>query len=191
MKSSRERTILITVLGVAGLGLLIDRVVIGSDVTGPAQSSAGVIDSLDMGLAQSTDPALDQILASSESGGKAPISFAQRLRTITDPVAQKDPAQTRDAFSPGSGWGGTTTGNAEPSNNQGRQIAEAFQRDHVLEAVFLSGDKHCAVIGGQTLFVGQELDGFKLTAVHERRAIFQGRGVRVEIGIQAAGSPSP
>ena len=44
MKNPRERNILVAVLIVAGLGLAIDRLILGSDVTRPAESSAGVVD---------------------------------------------------------------------------------------------------------------------------------------------------
>jgi hypothetical protein len=181
MKTSRERTLLITVLGVAGLGLLIDRVIIGSDVTGPAQTSAGVIDSIDAGLAQPAG-----VLP--EVSGESPvevISFAQRLRSAVGSSVDTDPAACRDAFSPGTGWDVGGLGVGPATDNKIRELAQAFQGGHTLEAVLVSGDKRYAVVDGQTLYIGQELDGYRLAEVHERTAIFQARGIRVEIGIKA------
>jgi len=191
MKTSRERTILIAVLAVAGIGLLVDRVVIGSDVTGPAESSAGVVDGFD------TDPAGppststtqlintlvgDQAPAASNGGG---TSFAQRLRLVTGPSAGTDPQQVRDAFKPGPGWAASPSDSGAVTDNQARLAAQAFRSTHVLEAVLVSGDTRYAVIGGQTLSIGQELDGYRLVAVLERSAVFQVHGLRVELGIRS------
>ncbi len=184
MKSSRERTILITVLSVAGLGLLVDRVVIGSDVTGPAQTSAGVIDGFDSGLVQPPVVPSAQVVTSS-SDEEPVMSFAQRLRMVAGSSADTDPAKTRDAFSPGTGWEVVASGVGSVTDNQARELAEAFQGSHVLDAVFVAGDQRYAVIGGQTLRLGQELDGYRLAAVHERSVIFEARGIQVEIGLLA------
>lgn len=189
MKTSRERTILIVVLSAAGLGLVVDRVVIGSDVTGPAQSSAGVVDGFDVGPSP--------LPAASASGpveslntDKAPAgSFAQRLRLITDSSADTDLAQARDAFKPGLGWGAIPSAPGAATDNQARRAAEAFQQTHRLDAVLVTDDNRCAVIGGQTLFIGQMLDGYRLEAVHKRSVVFEASGVRVEIRIRV-GDPS-
>lgn len=190
MKTPRGRTILIVVLTVAGLGLVADRVVIGSDVTGPAQSSAGVVDGFDVGPAPlPTASASGQV--ESLNTDKAPaVSFAQRLRLITDSSADTDPGQARDAFTPGLGWEAIPSAPGAATDNQARRAAEAFQQTHRLDAVLITDDNRCAVIGGQTLFVGQMLDGYRLEAVHERSAVFEASGVRVEIGIRVGGPSS-
>jgi len=185
MKSSRERTILIAVLSVAGLGLLVDRVVIGSDVTGPAQTSAGVLDGFDVNLAELAAESSTELIKS--TGGDTPpvVSLAERLRKIAGSSGDTDFTQTRDAFSPGPGWEASSSAAGTVPDNQARRAAEAFQSRHVLEAVLVSGDNRYAVIGGQTFLIGQTLDGYHLVEVHERSAVFEARGVRVRLGIKA------
>jgi hypothetical protein len=185
MKSSRERNILIAVLSVAGLGLVVDRVVIGSDVTGPAQTSAGVSDGF------AAVPVEDLIVTSTEfnkstSGDTTPVvSFADRLRLITDKSGDADLSPRRDAFSPSPGWGATPSSVGGVPDNQALRAAETFQSKHVLEAVLVSGDNRYAVIGGQPISIGQTLDGYRLMTVHERSAVFEAQGVRVKLGIKA------
>jgi hypothetical protein len=185
MKTTRERTVLIAVLSVAGLGLLVDRVVIGSDVTGPAQSSAGVIDALDADAA--VLPAPPQMPVVDKAPG---VTFAMRLRRIAQASADTDPGQVRDAFTPGPGWSSTASAKGGATDNQRRQAAEKFKSSHRLEAVLMTGNNHCAVIDGRTVYLGQTLDGYRLVAVHERSVVFQGDGVRVELGISGVGPGS-
>ncbi len=192
MKTSRERTILITVLGVAGLGLLADRVIIGSDVTGPAQSSAGVVDGFDADPSQQAAPSATELLNAIVRGPQDTVSspsqgpsLAERLRLVTSPSADTNPTQTRNAFTPAPGWATLPSDSSEVTDNQARLAAEAFRSSHVLDAVFVSGNIRYAVIAGQTLSVGQELDGYRLVEVQERTAVFQARGVRVEVVIKS------
>ena len=180
---------MIAVLSVAGLGLLVDRVVIGSDVTGPAQTSAGVLDGFDTEPVEVTAESSGKHTALIDGDASSGVSFAERLRLITGSSGDDDFSRTRDAFVPGPGWGATPSAVGAVPDNHARQAAEAFQSRHVLEAVLVSGDKRYAVIGGQTLSIGQTLDGYRLRAVHERSAVFEGRGIRVELGIKSD-SPS-
>jgi len=197
MKISRERTILIAVLGVAGIGLLADRVIIGSDMTGPAQSAAGVVDGIDTEPAQTTAATAEEFIKTMVEGQQAPgqspkqgESLAERLRKVTGSSAVTDLAQARDAFSPAPGWGELPSDSGAVTDNHARQAAETFQSSHVLEAVLVYGDMRYAVIAGQTLSVGQDLDGYRLVSILERTAVFQAQGVRVELGIRADDPPS-
>lgn len=171
------------VLGVAGLGLVIDRAVIGAGVTGPSESSAGVIDAIDPNLA---DPS-DLLIAPTEDPAGQPrgpvISVAEKLRQAVGGSAENDPAQSRDAFAPVEGWQTTSLSNGTATDNRSSLLADTFKSNHKLEAVMALGDNQYVVIGGHTLHIGQELDGFTLLAVHERSAIFESGGVKVEIGI--------
>ncbi len=183
MKSFRERNILIAVLGVAGLGLLIDRVVIGSDVTGPSESSASVIDAIDPSLADPSDLLISQTTDPTVRAKGPAVSVAQKLRQAVGDLAVTDPSMARDAFAPGEGWRTTTLVQGVVTDNTSSRLAAEFKSRHKLEAVLALGDNQYAVIGGQTLHIGQELDGFKLVAVYARSAIFESGGIRVEVVI--------
>lgn len=184
MKSSRERNVLIAVLGVAGLGLLVDRVVIGSDVTGPAESSAGVVDDI------ATDPASLLIVpdkaGNAGKGADIPVEpLANRLRKIVGNTGAGDGSAARDAFTVPTGW---VPADAESeAGSEAAVAAETFKRDHKLEAVLVTGDQRCAVVNGQTVYVGQSLQGYRLVSVQERSAEFRSGGVTVSLGIRGAG----
>lgn len=191
MKTSRERNILIAVLSLAGLGLMIDRAVIGSDVTGPAESSAGVMDSL------TPDPASlliapDQADHATRANATAQPaeSLAQRLRQIADAPSSSpdDTLAVRDAFQPAPSWAAPDPG--PDGGDTAALAAEAFKRDHKLDAVLVTGDRRYAVVNGRTIYVGQTVQGYRLLAVRERSAEFQADGVHVSLSILGA-DPSP
>ncbi len=184
MSRSRERNALIAVLAIAGLGLLVDRVVIGSDMTGPAESSAGVLDDF------AADPA-SLLIVPDKAGNAVPPgadhagSLASRLRQITGGATTGDGSVVRDAFAPGPGW--VPVGIEPEAGGVAAMAAEAFKRDHKLEAVLVTGDQRYAVVNGQTIYVGQTLQGYRLVSVRERSAEFQAGGVTVSLGIRGAG----
>lgn len=187
MKRSRERNLLIAVLGIAGVGLLIDRVVIGSDMTSPAETSAGILDDVQV------DPA-SLLIVPEKAGNTAPAnalpaeSLANRLRQIAGGSSVNDGAAARDAFTPPSSW---VPVDAEPeAGSEAAMAAETFKRDHKLEAVLVTGDQRCAVINGQTIYVGQTLQGYRLISVHERSAEFRAGAVTVSLGIRGTGQSS-
>lgn len=187
MKSSRERNILIAVLGVAGLSLLVDRVIIGSDVTGPAESSAGVISGFDPSEVDPAQLLLTQTDDTAAIASKPVIPLAQLLREAIGDTTLKEPDQTRDAFTPSQGWHEVSHAQPGVTDNSTHNLAQAFRSSHPLEAVMVLGDNSYAVIAGQTIPIGQQVDGYKLVAVHERSATFQ-LGTR-QFDIEIANAP--
>ena len=182
MNKTRERAILVGVLGLAGVGLLFDRVVLSSGVTGPSESSAGVL-----------SPAPELLLITPDASApdqpantvQTPASqLAERLRAVRASEAVSDFDSGRDAFVPDKHWGGKQQAVQAPIDDDKKRDAEAFGQAHRLDAVMVIGDQRCAVIDGRTLFVGQSLDGFELLEVNERTAVFESNGLRVKIGIR-------
>ena len=68
--------------------------------------------------------------------------------------------------------------------------AEAFKRDNYLEAVLTTGTRGCAVVNGQTYYLGDSLAGYRLVAVYERSAEFESHGIRLRLGLRGGGSSS-
>lgn len=168
----------------AGFGLLIDRVIIGSDVTGPAESSAGVIDGFDPALA---DPSTLVVAQAGQSGDQAQAtgpSLAQRLREAVSDQPHTGSSPTRNAFTTSPGWHTDAGSEDSTTHNAPDHLVQEFQSKHPLDAVLVVGDERYAVIGGRTLNIGQTLDGYTLVAVQERSATFQGGGIRMEVGIK-------
>jgi hypothetical protein len=187
MKKSRERRILIAVLSAAGVALLVDRVALDSGVTGPAESSASVLDGFPVEPAlPGQDPSVDGLRPSISQATPA-SELAKRLREVGERFPKADPAQGRDAFTPAVGWSAQMN-QGTPDNSA--EFARAFQESHRLDAVMTIGDQRCAVIDGRTVFVGQALDGYKLLSVDQRSAVFEVGGARVKISIRADQGPS-
>ncbi|MEZ6190763.1 MAG: hypothetical protein R3C45_05665 [Phycisphaerales bacterium] len=174
---------LIAVLGVAGLGLLVDRVVIGSDMTGPAESSAGVLDDVSVD-AESLLIVPDKPGNTGQGIAVPAESLASRLRGVAGNAATTGGA-ARDAFAVPPSW---VPADAEPvAGSEAAQAVETFKRDHKLEAVLVTGDQRCAVVNGQTMYVGQSLQGYRLVSVQERSAEFRSGGVVITLGLRGAG----
>jgi hypothetical protein len=78
---------------------------------------------------------------------------------------------TIDAFRPPSSWIVPPVEEATPPEDESR--AERFRRSHKLSAVLNGPAGECAVIGGRTILVGQQFDGFVLESVSSRSAVFR------------------
>lgn len=183
--------ILIAVLGVAAVVMFVDRVIIGSDVTAPAESSAGVVDSFALND-QPLIPVAASPLGDVSGHGVSPsVTLAQRLRGLGVQGSTDDPSRIKDAFSPGPGWAPLDSDKVGPTDNIDRlKAAQNFQKQHVLDAVMINGNQHYAVVGGRVIHVGESLDGYHLEQVHARAVVFQARGIRVELSLKsAAASP--
>ncbi len=178
---------MIAVLGIAGLGLAIDRFVLGSDVTGPSESAAGIIEF-------EPDPAalLIEPSAVAQVSSTPKVSLADRLRQTTS-TRQSEANTPRDAFAVPAQWQASGSDLLPQNGESARRALEAFKRDSRLDAVLLTGSRSYAVVNGQTIYLGQHYKGLQLIAVHERSADFEANGFRVSLTIHsdaAVGEPS-
>lgn len=180
---TRERSILIGVLTLAGLALLVDRVILGSGVTNPSESSAGMLD-------LSQDPA--SLLIDKDLTPTKPVidlnapSLADRVRDATAPLGEVD-EPTRNAFALSPEWRPT---HASPVDMPGAQISEeAFTGKYQLEAILVTDNRQCAVINGKLVYHGQSLEGYRLVEVNKRSATFEAGRARVTLVIQTATLP--
>ena len=92
-------------------------------------------------------------------------------------------AQTvRDAFRAPASWiAKPTPAVAKPNSDELR--ARRFRERYKLSATAVTGGGGIAIINGQCLAVGQELDGFKLVAVDRSSATFLRNKVRVRLAL--------
>ncbi len=115
--------------------------------------------------------------------------IAQRLDQIAQ-LESFDLSHVSDAFWPG--WYVAPEPEQLPAMEEavpvGPSPAEQFQQQHRLTAVMGTGQSGYAVVDGQMLRLGQKIDGFTLTAISERSAIFELGDLRVELAVQLAGS---
>jgi len=178
MSGARERKILIGVLSAAGLCLLVDRVVLGSGLSGPAETEAGVLD-------LSIDPSSLLITPDTiEPAAAEPVStLADRIRLATQSHSSGEPGG-RDAFALPESWIIQDTSDTGPNGADPAELMRAFRDEHKLDAVLVTGDQRCAVVDGQTVYIGQEVGGYRLVSVSERSAQFQADGLVVSLMIQ-------
>lgn len=177
-KSSRERNVFIGILGVALTGLAVDRVFLGSGATGPAAASAAAeefavdpfSDLLEVELAEAADE--PEPLTSALAG---------RLEAFTR-SGEHELGDLPDIFEPSASWRSAPSSEgavaARPAS-----ASEAFQAAHRLNAVMLSDSKPGAVVDGRFLTIGQDLDGFVLTSVSERSAVFKAENEQAELAL--------
>jgi len=159
---SRPNKILAGVLVVTLAVLLADRLLVGLGVTAPVQASAAAKDSVEDVEATvvhslSPPPADKNVLT-----GKLEMLASRQQVTLAD---------MPDAFKLPERWLAEQAGAAPES--QGQIAAEEFAQAHQLKAVMVAGNGNAAVIGGQCVFVGQVLDGFRLISVNEDSVVFR------------------
>jgi len=173
-KLSRERKVFIGVLSVALAGLLVDRIFLGSGLTGAAEASAAEEYAL--------DPFTEQFDIEPLTIEPEPASLTATLADRLEDYAQShadDAGTLPDVFQPSAAWlpeSPEADGAYRPPN-----AADEFRATHQLTAVMLSRSTPGAVVNKQFLTVGMEIDGFTLVSLSERSAIFDDDGKRVEL----------
>ncbi|MDY7106998.1 MAG: hypothetical protein SYC29_00015 [Planctomycetota bacterium] len=176
-KSSRERNVFIGILGLALAALSVDRVFLGSGATGPAEASAAA-----EAYAVDASPDAADLEPVEDADEPRPLTsvLADRINTFGRADAQPI-SELPDVFGTPTSWAGD-----EASGETGARPtspAQAFQADHRLTAVMLSQSNPGAVVDGAFLKIGQALDGFALTSVNERSAVFERDGERAELAL--------
>jgi hypothetical protein len=179
-KSSRERNVFIGILGVALTGLAVDRVFLGSGATGPAAASAAA-------EAYAVDPSSDGIELEITDADAQPVSLTSALAGRLEEFARsggQEPGDLPDVFEPSVSWQGASVSDGAVASRP-LNASEAFQAAHRLNAVMLSNSNPGAVVDGEFLRIGQGLDGFVLTSVNERSAVFEGENEQAELALDA------
>lgn len=181
MSHSRGRKACIGLLGLALAGLAVDRLLLGGNLTGPASATASSAPAAtpSSSTPNSTEANVSKVIAqrfeSLRPGlgdASAPDAFASILTPLQTLV--EEPA-------------------AEPQREvdpAAEEVARAFQKRHRLQAVLVpkDGGEPRALVGGKLLGVGDAHDGATLVEVRDQSAIFEIRGIRVEIALRHAQS---
>jgi len=85
----------------------------------------------------------------------------------------------RDAFSVPASWDEEPDSGPDWSGLLNADPVSGFGLRHPLKAVVVGVGKNAALVGSNFLAVGQEIDGFKLVAVDQESATFEGGGKRI------------
>ncbi len=105
-------------------------------------------------------------------------NIADRLSAVAE-ARSLDLTDVRDAFKPSPSWFGDD-GTVQQQDVGGAATAR-FVQSHRLMAVMVGGPNGSAIVNDKCLFIGQEIDGFRLISVGARNAVLASNGVRVEL----------
>lgn len=169
------------VLGLAAAVFMADRV--GWLPLGPEQAAASV--GLGVSLGQDFDKQM-RATAALANIPPAPRTLATRLHELAG-AGGLDAASVADAFSPSQAWIARphpkepTLAGGQPDLAALR--ARQFAERHKLTATAVGADGGMAIIDGQCLTVGRDIDGLKLTAVDRGSARLEGDGIEVKLSL--------
>jgi len=179
MVLTRERKILIVVLGLGLAALVADRLVLGTSATSPSTASAQQY--VTMSEAQKADkagqrdhyadssvPKLEQ-MPSSGNTSQAYIAGELDLWSKSHPDNNTD--SLRDVFQLPEEWSGSTID--DPSETKIRRAVEEFQSQNKLMAIMGSGKKGMAIINGKPYPVGAMIGQFQLVELQQANTVFK------------------
>lgn len=168
------------VLGIAMAVFLADRVM-GWLPLGPEQAAASVPLGVSLGQEFSQEMRTTAALTNIPP---APTTLADRLHKLAG-ADGLDAAPVADAFRPSQAW--IARGQPQEPTVAGNQPdlaalrARQFAERHKLTATALGPDGAMAIIDGQCLVVGRQMDGLKLVAVDRNSATLEADGIEVKL----------
>ncbi|MDB5299746.1 MAG: hypothetical protein JWO87_1409 [Phycisphaerales bacterium] len=167
MKLNTQKAIYLGVLGLAALAFAADRWVFSPAAASAQPAGAGI-----------THVAPKIALAGPSQDGLAGLASLSSRLTKAAEADGTDPDQVRDAFRPSAVWVVKAVETA-----RGSSAADHFRDQHHLLAVMSGTRGGIAIINGKTVRKGQTIDGFRLTSVRERSAVFENADGAVELGL--------
>ena len=176
MALSKERKVLLVLLGSAGLILVVDQLLLGPPQRASAAASAPLAEPPAAPQAPSTT---DAEAPTPDDGQALDLSdWNERLAKIDAEV--------------GGGRAGVDPFSApRPSEDtpDGVISPQQFQSKYALSAVMTGGDRGIAMVNGKAIRVGEEIAGYRLVRVDARSAEFHADGVVVllELPVQGIG----
>jgi len=180
MVFTRQRKVLAVVLGIAVAAFLADRMM-GWIPVGPQQAEASA--PLGISLDEEFGRQMREVAAMANLP-PAPRTLADRLHDLASSEGL-DGMSSPDAFCPAPSWVGQPKETAPaPEVVQAPDAAQirALQfRQHKLTATAVGSDGGMAIIDGQCITVGRDMDGLRLVSVDSGSATFEGDGIEVTL----------
>ena len=181
MLKTRRRKALAAVLGIAMAVFMADRVM--GWFPGPEQAAASVPLGVSLGQEFSEEMRATAALTNIPP---APRTLAARLHELAG-ADGLDAASVTDAFCPSEAWIAKprpkepTAATAQP-DLAGLRVRQFAER-HKLTATAVGPDGGMAIIDGQCLVVGHQMDGLKLVAVDRSSATLEADGIKVKLSL--------
>ncbi len=182
MRLSTKQKVYASILGLGVIALIVDRVVLL-----PQESAAQPAEPVEPAVALST-PVVEAAreLVSASVLSTSTVTIADELDRVAE-TRGFDLVSVPDAFQPSSSW---LTGQMETeAPAPDRSVAERFKQEHTLTAVMVMGSKGYAIIDGEFLLMGQEMEGFTLVAVGDRSVVLESTEARVELTLPEPAVP--
>ena len=176
MKVTKQQKVLGGVLVLGMVALAMDRFVFSTATPDPSTSDVAKSEYA-VAPGAASPGAKPQPSAGPAQGSQ--ISLAQRLRTAGQGLSDNS---TRDAFALPASW--VVQGPAAPTE----RLAEKFRQAHRLNGVLASGEHTYAMVDSTIVVLGQSLDGFKLTNISHRTAVFERDGERATLNMSDGGA---
>lgn len=168
VKLNKEQRVYAAVLGVAVVGLAVDRLVLSSPLTGPAGAAAGEAPPDPI-----QPPAAQQARAAETP---APSDLAQRLEALRGQT--EDAGGMADVLTIPPAWfeGESALQPADPA-----AAPPAPAKVYKLTALAAGRSRHdgFAVVNRERLAIGESIDGMKLVEVRGRQAIFEAKSGKI------------
>lgn len=175
MKLNKERKIYVGLGLLAFVGLTVDRVIIGTELTGPSPAAASLVDDL------SVQSLPDSLVSWDPSMTQDHHGVALRLRAVSSSM-QPGMLGLRDAFRPDESW--FQAGYSPPSDSDPDRLLR-FQKNHRLDAIMVIDGVAYAVMDGQRMLTtGDRLEGFEVISVTARSARFRHGDEQVEFALE-------
>jgi len=190
MEMSKQKKVLLGVVGVGLAVVALDRLVFLGEVTGgpseaSAATSAGMASASFEPAAGRADTAAADATAARANVSADVVSVADQLRRAAEKLNLQGPP-VREAFVPSEAWVGPRGHATEAAPRD--QAAERFRSDHRLMGVMRRGDRPVAIVNGIAMSVGQRLEGFTLVSIDPSartpKATFEKGKTRVELRLE-------
>jgi hypothetical protein len=172
MKLNTQKVVYLGVMGLAAVAFAADRWFFS-----PAAASAQTVTQSQAAGSNAAGTPKTAVAATGQDGLAGLASLSQRLQAAADSDGV-DVTQVKDAFRPSALWVSKPEASAK-----GVTTADHFRSQHQLLAVMSGTRGGIAIINGKTVRRGQTIDGFRLTSVRERSAVFENTDGVVELAL--------
>jgi biotin carboxyl carrier protein len=174
MKLNTQKVVYLGILGLAAVAFAADRWVFGPAAASAQPVGAGVAHAAPKIVA--AGPSQDAL------AGLASLSSRLTKAAGEDGVNLD---QVKDVFRPSAVWAVKQVETAK-----GASLADEFREKHQLLAVMSGTRGGIAIINGKTVRKGQTIDGFRLTSVREKSAVFENADGIVELALKKGADAS-
>ena len=190
MKLTKQRIVLLGLLGLAGVAFAVDYLILPAPAAAPKPAAASSpLPARPIGPGA---PAARPASAPPAATAAPASTLADRLRRAGEGL-DMDPMNLKDAFVPPESWLARPQTPAGPAAAPAAPVADSadqFVHEHKLTSVLIDSDGGIAIVNDKVLRVGQEIDGYRLVRLAPGTALFTSGDGSVNVRLRTV-PPSP